>query len=169
MIDYPFNVNDFDLRQKFLEKHFLNAVSGISKDAKALWGNMNAQEMVEHLLWSFEISNGTIKIICKVPGNLLERMKKFLYHNNTTPYNFKNPSLGEVPPPLRFPGIPETITVLEEELKKFLENFIKDPKGIYVHPIFGPITLEEWHRSHFKHCYHHLLQFELIKQPDVNS
>jgi hypothetical protein len=31
-----------------------------------------------------------------------------------------------------------------------------------MHPLFGPIGAEEWTRVHFKHAYHHLLQFALI-------
>jgi hypothetical protein len=30
-------------------------------------------------------------------------------------------------------------------------------------PVFGPIGYEEWHRTHYKHMHHHLLQFGLIE------
>ena len=33
-----------------------------------------------------------------------------------------------------------------------------------VHPTFGPLAAEEWSRSHFKHVYHHLLQFGLLER-----
>ena len=32
-----------------------------------------------------------------------------------------------------------------------------------MHPIFGPISLEEWGRTHYKHGVHHLLQFGLLE------
>jgi hypothetical protein len=164
---YPFDVNNVSIRQNFLQENFLGGVSKINKDAQAIWGRMSAQHMVEHLLWSFEISTGTTEIICKMPEHLLNRMKKFLYHNNPAPYNFKNPSLGEEPPQLRFLGIPEGLAALETELRKFLLNYKRDPETVLVHPVFGAINLEEWHRSHYKHSYHHLLQFDLIKKPEV--
>ena len=68
--------------------------------------------MVEHLLWSFEISTGATEIICKLHEHLLGRMKKFLYHNNPAPYNFRNPSLSEEPPELWFSGILEALFAL---------------------------------------------------------
>jgi hypothetical protein len=166
MLTYPFEVNDSNIRNIFLEEKFFNAVSAINKEAKALWGKMSSQHMVEHLLWSFEISTGTTEVICRIPVHMLDRMKKFLYQNSPTPFNFKNPSLGEEPPGLRFPGISEALSALESELEKFLKNYNKNPEMIFIHPLFGEINLEEWHRSHFKHCYHHLLQFNLIKKPD---
>ena len=163
MAIYPFNVNDMNIRREFLEETFFSAVSKVDKDAKARWGKMSAQHMVEHLLWSFEISTGITEIICKVPENMLERMRKFIYKNNPTPYNFKNPSLGEDPAELRFPRITDALSALEIELMKFLDSYRKNPEAVFLHPLFGKINLEEWHRSHYKHCWHHLQQFDLIK------
>jgi hypothetical protein len=67
---------------------------------------------------------------------------------------------------LRFSMIPESLSALEKVLTKFLLNYKRNPEKVLVHPVFGAINLEEWHRSHFKHCYHHLLQFDLITKPD---
>ena len=47
-----------------------------------------------------------------------------------------------------------------------LERFLDGPRSneqVSTHPIFGPIGYDEWHRTHYKHTYHHLLQFGLIE------
>jgi hypothetical protein len=118
--------------------------------------------MIEHLVWAFECSDGTIELPCRTPESLLERAKTFLRDNRQTPHDFKNPLLGENPLPLRFSSLVDAKAALRKELTRFVDHFREQPSAIHVHPIFGPLGAEEWQRSHFKHCYHHLLQFGLI-------
>ena len=125
---------------------------------------MTPQHMIEHLVWAFECSTGIIEVTCRTPENLLERVKKFLYNNQQTPHDFKNPLLGEIPPPFRFPSFANAKGALHKEAARFVDHFREQSNAIQVHPVFGPLCAEEWQRSHFKHCYHHLLQFGLINQ-----
>lgn len=128
--------------------------------------------MVEHLLYTFEISTGKLTVECRMPEKLLDRVKRFLQNDSQTPQNFKNPLLGENPPPLRFAGYREAVDRLKEESKRFLEHSRENPQSAHIHPLFGPLGVEEWERAHFKHCYHHLVQFGLIEltlSPAANS
>jgi oxepin-CoA hydrolase/3-oxo-5,6-dehydrosuberyl-CoA semialdehyde dehydrogenase len=160
----PFDVNDDKLREAFFEHHFSDALASITEQSLPQWGNMTAQHMVEHLLWAFSLSTGGIELPCHTPPHILERTKRFLYDNRPTPHHFKNPAMGETPPPLQFSSLAEAKIVLVEELKKFKKHFIDQPDAVYVHPIFGPLNGIEWHRAQYKHCYHHLLQFGIIGQ-----
>jgi hypothetical protein len=160
-----FDVNDSKLREMFLGQLLTNCISYLPEQSKPLWGKMTPQHMIEHLVWAFECSTGAIELPCYTPESLLGRTKKFLYDNRQTPHDFKNPSLGENPPPLRFSSFADAKDTLHKELINFIEHFQEQPSAIHVHPIFGPIGAEEWQRSHFKHCYHHLEQFGLISQP----
>lgn len=164
MLPIPFNVNDDKLREVFFEHHFLDALAELTEQSQSQWGNMTAQHMVEHLMWAFSLSTGGIELPCHTPPHILERAKRFLYDNRPTPHHFKNPAMGETPPPFLYSNLAEAKSALEDELNKFKKHFVDKPEAVRVHPIFGPLNGIEWHRVQYKHCYHHLLQFGLIEQ-----
>jgi oxepin-CoA hydrolase/3-oxo-5,6-dehydrosuberyl-CoA semialdehyde dehydrogenase len=164
MIAIPFDVNDEKLLKKFFSQLFNECITSLGENTPPLWGKMTPQNMVEHLVWAFECSNGIITAPCRTPGHLLERAKRFLYDNRPTPHEFKNPLLGENPLPFRFPSFTEAKSALHKEIARCVIHFQEQPGAIHVHPIFGPLGAEEWQRAHFKHCYHHLLQFGVIKE-----
>jgi DinB family protein len=157
------DVDDARLREEFLATHFFGALAPLGPEASALWGHMTAQEMVEHLLWAFECSLGVIEVGCPTPPDQLERMKRFLYHGRPTPHDFMNPALRDGLPPLRFASLAEARAALERTAEGFLEYARTRPDAVHTHPIFGPIGMDEWSRTHFKHCAHHLLQFGLLE------
>ena len=66
----------------------------------------------------------------------------------------------------RFGGV-KSLTAATATFARTLGSFLDGPRSneqLYTHPIFGPIGYEEWHRTHYKHAYHHLLQFGLIEE-----
>ena len=151
-------------------KHtFVNAIDSLTEPTKPLWGKMTAQHMVEHLYWAFELSTGKSEIHYNRPENLTQRAKRFLYDNGPMPHLFKNPLLGEEPPPLRFADLADSKIALREELNRFFDHFLAIPTAIHNHPIFGPLGAEEWERTHYKHCYHHLLQFGQIIEDKIQD
>ncbi|HTX18836.1 MAG TPA: hypothetical protein VMG34_09260 [Bacteroidota bacterium] len=164
MIAVPFDVNDSKLRASFFDHLLSDAISPLCAQSPPLWGNMTAQHMLEHLNWAFQCSSGKLVLACRTPDAILERAKRFLYDNRQTPHGFRNPELGEDPPPLQFSSLDLAEAALRVELDRYLLHFQTEPEAVHVHPIFGPLGAEEWQRSHFKHCYHHLLQFGLIEQ-----
>ena len=164
MTAIPFDVNDDKLRETFFDQLLTDRIVCLAENAPPLWGKMTPQHMIEHLVWAFECSTGTIELPCRTPENLLERAKTFLHDNRQTPHDFKNPLLDENPPPFRFSSFADAKAALHWELTRFVVHFREHPIAIHVHPIFGPLGAEEWQRSHYKHCYHHLLQFGLINQ-----
>jgi oxepin-CoA hydrolase/3-oxo-5,6-dehydrosuberyl-CoA semialdehyde dehydrogenase len=162
MIVVSFDVNNSNVRRDFLQQTLLIAIDRLTEQTQPLWGKMTAQQMIEHLTWAFELSTGKREIQYNRPDNLTERAKKFLYENKQTPRLFKNPLLDENPPPLRFLNLADSEAALREELNRFFDHFQANPMAIHNHPIFGLSGPEEWERIQYKHCFHHLLQFELI-------
>lgn len=158
----PFDVNDPKLRDAFFRDHLWDAIAILRDDAAPRWGRMTAREMVEHLSWVFEVSTGQASVECPVPEARRERYKAFLYDNTPMMHEFRNPALTAGLPPLRHTGLPEAKAALRHEVERFLDQCRDAPQATYVHPVFGPIGMEEWGRSHFKHAYHHLLQFDLV-------
>ncbi|MBN1397560.1 MAG: DUF1569 domain-containing protein [Bacteroidetes bacterium] len=159
----PFDVNNNELRNKFLLEILPASINELDKNTMPAWGKMTPQHMIEHLILTFEISAGKLQVGCKTHERFLPRVKLFLYDNTETPKNFRNPLLEENPMPLKYTDYAEAKSILIKELYGFTEHFKLKPDFNYVHPIFGPLEKDEWERAHFKHCYHHLLQFGLIE------
>jgi len=161
MTESRFDVNDDALRDALLRTAVPAALTALTADAAPRWGQMTAQQMVEHLLWAFDLSNGVTTVECAVPENVLPRMKRFLRNNQTTPRKFMNPLLVSGLPPLRHASLEEAKAALVQELQRFLDR--SGTGQVRMHPLFGPLDHEEWHRAHYKHTLHHLLQFGLIE------
>ena len=162
MIVVPLVVKDAQLRKVFLRSTMYEALAELKADAQPAWGRMSAQQMVEHLLWSVRGSTGSHVFAVATPGHLLERAKRFLSHDRQTPHDFMNPLLTEGLPPLEYPDLAAAVAALRTEVVRFLEMSEREPDAVRPHPIFGPLTPEEWERASYKHCHHHLVQFGLI-------
>jgi hypothetical protein len=162
MIRVPFQVNDEPNRKNFLQNLVFSALEQLSINDRPLWGMMTSQQMVEHLLWALEISNGAVAVECNLPPKLIERFKGFLYNDTPTSHEFMNPLLKKGLPPLRFVSIQQAVEVVHRQIEVFIAYSEGSGKELRTHPVFGPLNHEEWERAHFKHYYHHLLQFELI-------
>jgi oxepin-CoA hydrolase / 3-oxo-5,6-dehydrosuberyl-CoA semialdehyde dehydrogenase len=154
-----FDVNDAELRETFFRRLLFDALAPLHDGSQPGWGKMTVQQMVEHLTWAFELSTGQAQADCPVPEAQRERLKAFLYDNRPTPREFMNPVLAAGLPPLRHVGLAEARAALQVEVERFLQQASANPAVMHMHPVFGPIGIEEWARAHFKHSYHHLLQF----------
>jgi oxepin-CoA hydrolase/3-oxo-5,6-dehydrosuberyl-CoA semialdehyde dehydrogenase len=159
----PFDVNDEDLRDAFLRTGVLAALDALDGAAVPRWGRMTAQEMVEHLVWAFECSTGEVEVACPTPPEELPRLKKFLSSRRLMPREFMNPALRGGLPPSRFATLGEARDALASAVERFRDQWRTHPQDVHIHPVFGPISAEEWSRTHFKHCAHHLQQFGLLE------
>ncbi len=159
-----FDVNDSDLRRAMLTEAAPQALAELRHDSAARWGDMTPQEMVEHLLWTFELSCGGVDVECSTPSRLLYRARRFLSDDRRTPHGFRNPLLLAGLPPLRFATLQEATSALLAEMDLFLQQAPAHETVRRIHPIFGPLDMEEWSRVHFKHVFHHLEQFGLIEE-----
>lgn len=164
MTSIPFDVNNAQLRESFLRVSMWQAVAALTEDMTPRWGSMRPQQMIEHLIWAFRCSTGLLLLPCYTPASILERTRRFLYDKRPTPREVKNPAIGEKLPALQFSSLAEARGELQKEVDRYLGLSQTDRDAQYIHPIFGPLGAEEWQRAHFKHCYHHLLQFGLIEE-----
>lgn len=157
-----FDVNDPELRGTLFRRLLFDALAPLHEDSQPGWGRMTPQQMVEHLTWAFELSTGQAHVECPLPEAQRERLKAFLHDNRPTPREFMNPVLASGLPPLRHAGLAGAKAALRVEVDRFLQQANATPGVMHTHPVLGPIAMEEWARSHFKHAYHHLLQFGLV-------
>ena len=140
-------------------------LKALHEDAPSAWGDITAQQMVEHL--SLEIAYASKKI---VPKSIVstERMAfwkaKFFNNNIEIPKNFTAKGIlepGQVLP-ARFEGLPEAKWLYKISVDEFVQYFKKDITRVTFHPFFGYLSYDEWVYYLSRHIRHHFAQFGLL-------
>ncbi|MFZ0980791.1 MAG: DUF1569 domain-containing protein [Candidatus Acidiferrales bacterium] len=136
----------------------LARVSALTSSDARLWGKMSAHQMVCHLCDSYKIALGE-KSVSMATGFLQRTLIKFLALRAPMKWPHGTQTRPEVEQ-----GVGGTAPVEFErdrgELLSLIDRFcssVIDPKTH--HPIFGPMTRQEWMRWGYLHADHHLRQF----------
>lgn len=139
-----------------------NKLAILELNQKAVWGRMDAQQMIEHLILVLEISNGVKEMEIYTPEKHIEKSQAFLMSEKPMPQNFIAKFIPEDPIPHRF----ETINVAKNEFFKaviaYHKYWLGKEESVRNHPVFGELTKTKWNQLHNKHITHHFKQFELI-------
>lgn len=163
MLRLKVDVNDVAAREAFLYQGVDDALGALEAGTPAQWGHMSAQQMVEHLSWSYEVSTGRCVVRCPIPEAKREAWKQFLFDNRPMVREFRNPALVNGLPALRHEGLAAAIAAVRADAGAFRQHAASAaPDARHLHPVFGPLSVEEWARAHYKHFVHHLLQFGLL-------
>ena len=139
---------------------FLGKLKHLSSDSKPEWGSMNAQQMIEHLSNSIDLSTGIIQGQLSIAEDKVERALSFLHSEKPFPRGFKVNYAPENPP-LRNENLDAAIDKLAMKWVAFEEYFISQPEARNIHPVYGNLDHEGWLRVHSKHFTHHFTQFNL--------
>jgi hypothetical protein len=133
----------------------------LDPNAKANWGDMCAQRMIEHLSDGIRMSNGKDKYELAIPEDRIEKMKLFLASEKPMA---KNIAVDFAPKsqPLRHTEMELAIDELILEWIDFEEYYETNPQNTAIHPYYGALNETEWRRLHSKHFTHHFEQFSLI-------
>lgn len=126
-----------------------------------LWGKMNAQQMVEHLVDQVEYTNGKKIPYCDFPPDEAERAKREMFLTN--PDIPKNLFLSHLPEHFAYSSLETAIEQFILALDAFDEYF-KTPGATAIHGAYGPMDYKEWIFWHNKHFTHHFKQFGLIPE-----
>ena len=167
-IKLPFKVRDEQLLDRFFEDLLPEAIDLVKDDTQAAWGEMSPQHMVEHLIFAFRISTGRLEIECHTPESKRDKLRSFLERDVPMPRGFTNPVTGDTLPALQFESLEEAKKLLKEEVNHFLRYYEEKPEATHINPMFGELGYEMWKKFHFKHCFHHLAQFEVVKETESN-
>ena len=144
------------------EDKIRETLKGFSSKAKPLFGQMNGQQMIEHLSNITQIANGNWKIDAYVSDEKANRRKPFLNTDNEIQVGFKASYLSETPSDLKFKSIEEAIDDLINQVKIFEKVFKEDESRVISHPFFGELNEDLWAKFQVKHFTHHFKQFGLI-------
>lgn len=148
----------------FLQSGYIEYLDKINADSKALWGKMNAQQMLEHVSDFFKVSTEKIKYPIITPEEHLPKFKAFLLSDKEFRENTKAPAdiVAEEPISIRNNNMQEASSELKQEITEFIKYFENEEEKKTAHPVFGNLNYEEWVLLHNKHVMHHFKQFGLI-------
>ncbi|MEX0966396.1 MAG: DUF1569 domain-containing protein [Bacteroidia bacterium] len=134
----------------------------LEKDTPARWGQMNAQQMLEHIILTVKIANGKLDPGLGISQEEAEKKKELLLSDRLFERNMHNPLMPAKPRPAHYPSFEDARNKLLNELED-MKAFMREHSGAMpVHPLFGALTLEEWLLFHHNHIMHHFSQFGLI-------
>jgi oxepin-CoA hydrolase/3-oxo-5,6-dehydrosuberyl-CoA semialdehyde dehydrogenase len=136
-----------------------NLLLSLYPDTTPLWGNMKAQQMVEHLVDQVQWTNGKKIPTCDRPADEAYKRKMVMVY--TDAQISKNIFSGTLPEEYQYLSISAAVDALIQELDAFDQYFLQ-PGAIAIHGGFGPMNHQEWVVWHGKHFAHHFMQFGLI-------
>ena len=139
---------------------FLGKLNHLSAETMPVWGAMNAQQMVEHLSNSLDLSTGVFEVQLSIPEENVARSVEYLYSDKPFPKGFKVDYAPEAPP-LRNEDLDDAIDELTLKWIAFVEYYMENPTAQHLHPVYGMLDEKGWLRVHAKHFTHHFLQFNL--------
>jgi hypothetical protein len=143
------------------ERKKLNLLlSKLEATTPALWGKMNAQMMIEHLINEVEYTNGKRSAALELAAEEATREKQAKVRDDfEIPKNIRGPSPDNSGK--RFNDLPSAINALNKEIDRF-EKFFQQEGQTAVHGGFGAMNHKEWILWHGKHFAHHFKQFGLL-------
>lgn len=148
----------------FIKKDMFALLQKLQAGTPAVWGKMNAQQVVEHIADFFNVSTEKIIFDLVTPVEQLPKYREFLYSEKQFRENTRAPEtvLGDQPMPNRQNSFEASLAYLEKSVEEFFEYFSLNKDKKTMHPVFGLLSFEEWVLLHYKHVRHHLRQFGLL-------
>ena len=144
-----------------------NWTTQLHENSKALWGNMDAQQMVEHLVIAIEVSIGERVIALVTPIDKVGKIKNIgLLSDRPLQRDFRNVALPLDPIPHKHESIEKAIEQLKRKLKLFKNHYASQPDSKHMHNVFGELGYLEWQWMHYKHFIHHFTQFGILEPTD---
>ena len=146
----------------FFNTTLTNALRNLELDSTAVWGAMNAKQMLFHLIQSSKMMHfGNSTLLIK--EEYIEKAIAFLYSDKEIKRGLV------VPKDIGF-NFTDNINQYTEELKEqliestntMLDFLTKNKDFKAIHPFFGELTAVQWSIFQRKHYTHHLSQFGLL-------
>jgi oxepin-CoA hydrolase/3-oxo-5,6-dehydrosuberyl-CoA semialdehyde dehydrogenase len=148
-------------QKEYLLNQLVNDLRSLSQPANANWGKMNFNQMLEHLIESCKNASGDIVFeTFHSPEERLPAMQAFLMTDKLFKPDTKNSMMGEEPEPVKNDNTYDLLDELQSQLNRFSASFENQPDLLVRNPIFGDLNEELWTRLLYKHCIHHLHQFQ---------
>ncbi|MEL7531827.1 MAG: DUF1569 domain-containing protein [Bacteroidota bacterium] len=149
----------------FIRETFPEKLSQLKADTQPDWGIMTPQHMVEHLSGAFAMSRGKFNFPLIIPKEKVPQRQAWL--RSDKPFGKSVNGIGLEKGkliPLRFANLEQAVEKLLAEIPKFYDFMAAlDEGATFLHPAFGELSPVDWEQFHYKHMFHHLVQFGLLE------
>lgn len=149
---------DYD---KFLQNEVPLVLAQLKAETKPVWGTMNAEQMVAHLIAAISISMDDVPRKITTPDDKLPVYKKFLMSERSFAKDLPKPKEFD-DYPAKNSDINGKKAELQSRIEEMLQYFEKHPQHSSIHSSFGRLNVDEWKHLHWKHFSHHFHQFGLL-------
>jgi oxepin-CoA hydrolase/3-oxo-5,6-dehydrosuberyl-CoA semialdehyde dehydrogenase len=142
----------------------MNYLSKLKEDARAAWGILTPQHMVEHLEKSIRIASGEIQNfeISTLPEHL-EKVQEMVYNHKPMPKLFSHPLMKkDALEDLVHPDLKTAKEKFMEAFAQFEAYFKANPEAKTKNAVFGELDKFEWDLLNSKHFNHHFSQFGIL-------
>jgi Protein of unknown function (DUF1569) len=135
-------------------------LKAIRHDSPRQWGRMSSHQMICHLSDGFRVAIGE-KPALFTPNWITQTLVKWIALRAP----MKWPQGVQTPPEVNQEGDACTLPMdFDQDLKQLLtliERFTAPQRAFqfHPHPMFGPLSEQEWFRWGYRHMDHHLRQF----------
>ena len=136
-----------------VKQEIINRINKLTPDSKALWGKMNAGQMLAHLQMPIGVADVTHQLKRTFFGRIVGPMVKSILYN-------EKPFKRSLPTDKSF--LMTDRKDFEKEKQKLLQmigHFSETNIVNETHTFFGKLTKEQWSKGTWKHLDHHLQQF----------
>jgi hypothetical protein len=137
------------------------ALLRLTSDAQPIWGRMDAQQMIEHLIVVFELSSDDKSTPILTPDIHIEKSQAFLMSDEPMPKNFIAKFLPEETAVYKYKDLQSSIQIFITSIEDYHSYWEGIEESTLNHPAFGALNKKMWDQVHNKHITHHLLQFGL--------
>lgn len=136
----------------------------LTPETKPKWGSLTAQQMVEHLEYTYRIASGEIQDFeIATPDKILEKVQATLYNYEKMPreYNFPLAEQSKITSH-KHPDLQTAIEKMLEARENYVAFFKENPEAITKNVVFGELNKFEWYLLERKHLNHHFEQFGIL-------
>ncbi len=142
------------------------SLAKLTENSKPKWGNMTAQEMIEHLEYTYKIAAGEQQNFeITTPEKNIEKVRATLYNYDKMPREFKFPMYEENKlPKLKYKNLDEAKEKMLEAREAYLNYFKQNPEATLKNTVFGTLNKYEWYLLERKHLNHHFEQFDVLEK-----
>lgn len=149
-------------KKKFLKEDLVKLLSSLPSGAKGAWGKMNAQQMVEHMSYSFRLGSGKHVEKLAYSPEITQKSYNFMMTEKPFRENTPNQLLPDVPPPVKNKSMADALAELQLEIDYFFQVYAENAGLRTINPFFGNLNFEEQVQLLHKHATHHARQFNLL-------
>ncbi len=149
-------------KKKFLKEDFTKLLSSLQADAKGKWGKMNAQQMVEHMSYSFRLGSGRHPEKPAFNPEITQKGYNFIMTEKPFRENTPNQLLSDEPYVWKNKSMADAIAELQSEIDYFFKIYSDNAGMRVINPFFGNLNFEEQVQLLHKHAMHHARQFGLV-------